>query len=166
VNITPEQAEQVIRYLTGPAKVEEAARMLGVPLSRFREDWTKGRRDSEHGEDTPEAQLYLQAMAARSRCLAVLRSDADAAAGTREASDKLALARELEQDAGPLVEDDDDLRKRSPDLRVIDLLESDDLTPGERADLRAEHEAWTRACLAIFATVLEVEARRREGRAA
>ena len=103
-------------------------------------------------------------MAARSRCLAVLRSDADAAAGTREASDKLALARELEQDAGPLVEDDDNLRKRSADLRVTDLLESDDLTPGERADLRAEHEAFTRAGLAMFAAVLEVEARGREGR--
>lgn len=160
MNLTAEQAEQVVQYLTGPAKVEEAARMLGVPLSRFREDWTKGRRDSERDEDTPEAKLYLDAMAARARCLAVLRSDADAAAGTREASDKLALARELEQDAGPFVEDDDDLRKRSADLHALDLLSSNDLTDTERAELKALHEDFTRKGLALFSRMLAVEARR------
>lgn len=120
MNLTQEQADAFVAYLDGPAKVEEAARMLGVPLSRFRVDWTKGAKDADAGEDSDEAKLYLRAQSARARCLAVLRSDAEAAAGSREADTKLALARELEKDSGPLLDSDDDLRKRSADLYVTD----------------------------------------------
>lgn len=136
MNLTPEQVAQVVEYLEGPAKVEEAARMLAVPFSDFSEDWTKGRADTEHKTDSRAARFYLDAMAARARCVATLRSDAQATAGTRESSDLLRLADALSTDVGPLVSDDDDVR-RSPLLRVVDIIDHEHTTPDERKRLQA-----------------------------
>lgn len=54
----------------------------------------------------------------------------------RESSDLLRLADALSTDVGPLVSDDDDVR-RSPLLRVVDIIDHEHTTPDERKRLQA-----------------------------
>lgn len=144
MNLTPEQREQVVSWLEGPAKIEQAGRMLAVPYADFVEDWTTGRADSDHRRDTEAARFYQDAQAARHRYIATLRSDAEAVAAVnpREAESKLKLAATMESDTGPLANEEDDVRKSSRFLRVADIIANGQTTSEEReALLAAQAEA-------------------------
>ena len=155
-----EQRERFLRYRGNGAKLLDAARMVGMPLPDFRAQRSKGRADHEAGRESEEASLYVAATSAFAKHVSVKRAQAAAAAGSRESADLLNYVRELEAE-DPLL--DDEPTGRGADLVASDLLAGDTLTEDERAKLAAEHEAFTRAGLALFGTILEVQDRQRVG---
>jgi hypothetical protein len=161
VKLTAEQGAKAVEYLGGPCKIEQAARMLGVPYPVFWQDWTTGRADAEAGRDTDAADWYLACQSARARYIATTRSEAQAVAGSRESSDLLALAREIENDEGPLAGDEDDVRKSSPLLNVTDRLSDPTLPEDARATLKSAHEDASRSLHALFSAIATDDARKR-----
>ncbi len=156
--MTLEQRDKIVQHRGNGARLLDAVRMVGTPLPTFRAAWSKGRADHEAGRESVEADFYVAATSAFAKHVSVVRAQAKAAAGSREAADLLAYLRELEAE-DPLTEDEPEGRAR--ELIASDLLAGDTLTPDERSRLAAEHEAFTRAGLDLFGTIMDVQERRR-----
>jgi hypothetical protein len=96
------------------ATVFPRAAMCGVSLRALSEEWTRGKHDAENGVESDGATWYRSATAARARYRATLRAEARAAAGSREATDKLAvLAASLSEEEPTTFAQDHDVRSRS-----------------------------------------------------
>ncbi len=143
--MTPAQRVEVVQHLSGPVRIREAAAMIGIAYREFERDWSKGHGDSQAGLDTPEARWFLDCSAARGRCIATLRSEAHAAAGSRESADLLRLVEHLTSEPEPLAEKDDDVRSRSALLSVSDKLNDPRLSADDRARLQDAQEDAQRA---------------------
>lgn len=154
--MTPDQRETILRHVGNGAKFGEAAAMAGVKFSDLAAEWQAGSAE----RDEVAAEFVADCRAARARYLATTRATAEAAAGSRESPDLLAVVREVEADAEPATVDTG-ARATSPDLLAVDLLNGDSLTSDERARLRSEHEAFVRDGLTLFETILAVQDRRR-----
>jgi hypothetical protein len=124
VRLTDEQIEGALANLGNGSTIREAALMVGAPWTTFAADWLAGRADHEGDRDTPEAEFYRKAQAARANQCARARAQAKAVAGTRESSDLLAYVKALESEVEPLAEEGDKpnavrlLAHESPDVRA------------------------------------------------
>jgi hypothetical protein len=155
-------AESFIENVGKGAKWAEAAALAGMVPAEVESRWRAGAHDLARGVESDEAEFVASARAARARYTATLRALAEASSGTRESSDLLALAREVEADA-ELADVDTGGRSSKPDLVVRDMIARADLTPSTRAKLKAAHENFTRAGLDLFAEIMDVQDRQREG---
>jgi hypothetical protein len=123
--VTPEQREAILEHLEepGPSPVD-AARMAHVPLNVFEQEWRRGRREAESGQDSDAASFYLSAQSAMARMQARLVAEAHAASGSRESQDTLRLAEHLRGLAEPFADEEvGDVRLQSPLLNLTDRIE-------------------------------------------
>src|SRR5512142_1002422 len=135
--MTREQREAILELLEepGPSPVD-AARMVHVPLGDFEQEWRRGRRDAESGQDSEAATFYLSAQSAMARVQARLVAEAHAASGSRESQDTLRLAEHLRGLAEPFADEEvGDVRSSSPMLGLTDRIENED-NPAERERMR------------------------------
>jgi hypothetical protein len=154
-------AESFTENVGKGAKFTEAAALAGIVPAEVEARWKAGAYDLARGVESDEAEFVASSRAARARYTATLRALAEAASGTRESSDLLALAREVEADPEPSTVDTGG-RESIPYLHAGDLLASGRLSDEDAARLSAAHEAYTRAGLALFGTLLDVQNGQRE----
>ena len=154
--MTPEQRTAVVGYLEGGATFSESAALAGASMRALSVDWTRGKQDAESGVESGERTFYLEASGARARIRAELRAEAREAAGSREATDKLAVLSALLAEDEPTFADEDNVRARAPFLDVLDHPErySDEtkclISEAELA-LRAAFCAWNDERMAVVA---------------
>lgn len=83
------------------AEATDLARMTHVAMRSY---WTQGDVDRNAGRESEEAQFVSDALHARAKHIAELKLQANAAAGTKEASDRLAMIRRLAEERLPEAE--------------------------------------------------------------
>jgi hypothetical protein len=164
--VTPEQREAILELLEepGPSPID-AARMAHVPLNDFEQEWRRGRRDAENGQDSDAASFYLSSQSAMARVQARLVAEAHAASGSRESQDTLRLAEHVRGLAEPFADEEvGGIRSRSPMLNLTDRIEAES-DPEERERMRAALRAGTEGLRAMFLEMQRQEARARESAA-
>ena len=82
----------------------EATDLARVPHQTMRSHWTRGDTDRNAGRDTDEAKFVSDALHARAKHVAELKLQANESAGTKEASDRLAMIRRLAEERLPEAE--------------------------------------------------------------
>ncbi len=141
----------------GPGPVD-AARMAGVPLADFEQEWKRGRREAEQGQTSDAASFYVMAQAAMSRCQSRLVADAHASSGTRESQDLLRVAEHLRDLAEPFADEEvGDVRSSSPILNLADRIGAEG-DPAERERMRTAQATGEQGLYTLFTEVLRQEA--------
>jgi hypothetical protein len=144
--VTDEQREKFVQHVGNGAKFGEAAGMVGVKVADPGDYWRTGVR----GED-PDAETFVaDCRAARARYCATTRATAEAAAGSRESPDLLAVVREVEADLEPVAEE------ASRALDLIDYAEHED------RDTRAAAIAAQHVCREVVHALAAFDARKRD----
>lgn len=160
--MTREQREAILELLEepGPSPVD-AARMAHVPLNDFEQEWRRGRRDAESGQDSDAASFYLSAQSAMARVQARLVAEAHAASGSRESQDTLRLAEHLRDLAEPFADEEvGDVRSASPILNLADRIEAED-DPAERERMSLALRKGSEGLQEVFNEMLRQDARAR-----
>ena len=160
--MTPEQREGILEHLEepGPSPVD-AARMAHVPLTVFEQEWRRGRREAESGQESDAASFYLSAQSAMARVQARLVAESHAATGSRESQDTLRLAEHLRGLAEPFADEEvGDVRSSSPILNLADRIGAEE-DPAERERMRTAQAAGEQGLYTLFEEVLRQEARAR-----
>lgn len=130
-----------------------------MPLNVFEQEWRRGRRDAENGQDSDAADFYLSAQSAMARVQARLVAESHAASGSRESQDTLRLAEYLRGLAEPFADEEvGDVRQASPTLNLTDRIEVRH-DPAERERMRAALRAGTEGLYAMFSEMQRQEAR-------
>ena len=164
--MTPEQRIEIIDYRAKGAKRTDCARMAGVPVRDFVGEYKLGAREHEQGEATEAAEFYREFERAGAVYVSTLRAQAEVTAGSRESEDLRRLANDFEAAEDAFTGDPLDGRSQGVDLPINDLLAHGDLTDTERAELKATHEAWSKAGLEAFDAMLRVQSRMKADREA
>lgn len=102
--MTENQREVVVGALGAGLTLVEATDLARVPQPALRSYWGRGEADRAAGRDTDEAQFVSDALHARALHVAELKTQANASAGTKEASDRLAMIRRLAEERLPEAE--------------------------------------------------------------
>lgn len=160
--MTREQREAILEHLEepGPSPVD-AARMAHVPLTVFEQEWRRGRRDAESGQDSEAASFYLSAQSAMARVQARLVAEAHAASGSRESQDTLRLAEHLRGLAEPFADEEvGDVRSQSPLLSLTDGIEVEE-DPVERERMSLALTKGSEGLQEMFNEMLRQDARAR-----
>lgn len=105
--MTPKQRKQIVGFLRDACTLSEAAAIVGVPWPSFTKEWIEGRSAHEAGTNSALGNWYRDAQRARAQCRAELKALANAAAGSREAGDRLALLQRLDAEAEPELRNDE-----------------------------------------------------------
>jgi hypothetical protein len=99
--VTEGQRRTIVGAMGTGLTVSEAADLARVPYAILRNFWAKGEADRTAGRDTEQARFESDALHARAKHDAELKVQANAAAGTKEASDRLAMIRRLAEERLP-----------------------------------------------------------------
>jgi hypothetical protein len=103
--VTARQRTVIVGGLGAGLTVKEAADLARIPQPTLRTYWGKGEADRLAGRESEEASFVSDALHARAKHIAGLKLQANGAAGTKEASDRLAMIRRLAEEQLPEAQD-------------------------------------------------------------
>jgi hypothetical protein len=99
------QRTVIVGGLGAGLTVAEAADLARIPQPTLRTYWSKGETDRLASRESEEASFVSDALHARAKHIAELKLQANESAGTKEASDRLAMIRRLAEERLPEAEE-------------------------------------------------------------